>query len=212
MAEKTEEYRGKHIVVRFDGTQCIHSRNCVLGHPGAFVPNAEGPWIKPDAASADRVAAIAMSCPSGAITFERLDEGAQEIAPEVNVVRVRENGPLVFHADLNIEGQPARFRATLCRCGASKNKPYCDGSHSAAGFSATGEPSSEKSEPLSARNGTLRIKPRDNGPLLVEGPLEICAGSGRTIMRTTKTALCRCGQSSNKPYCDGTHNKTGFKT
>ncbi|MBD3853934.1 MAG: CDGSH iron-sulfur domain-containing protein, partial [Acidobacteria bacterium] len=54
--------------------------------------------------------------------------------------------------------------------------------------------------------------PAPNGPLLVSGPLEIMAGTGRAIDRTTNTALCRCGASENKPYCDGTHTKVGFQS
>ena len=52
----------------------------------------------------------------------------------LNTAEVRENGPLAFHAPLQIAGQPAGYRATLCRCGASKNKPFCDGSHWELGF------------------------------------------------------------------------------
>ena len=54
------------------------------------------------------------------------------------------------------------------------------------------------------------MTPRENGPLLVEGNLEICSGTGRTVNRVVKTALCRCGQSANKPYCDGSHKAIGF--
>ena len=210
MSDSTDEYRGQHIVVRFDGRKCIHSRNCVLGRPDVFVPNAEGPWIKPDNAASETIAAIAWSCPSGAITYERLDGGENERAPVVNLVRVRENGPLVFHADLAIEGQPSAFRATLCRCGASKRKPFCDGSHSAAAFAATGEPATQESSALPVRNGTLAVKPLRNGPLQVVGALEVVTGTGRTITRSTETYFCRCGASGKKPFCDGTHKKIGF--
>ena len=110
MSDGVEEYRGKEIVVRFDGRKCIHSRNCVLGRPDVFVPNAPGPWIKPDNAAAETIAGIALSCPSGAIAYERLDGGPQETAPPVNVVRIRENGPLAFHAELAIEGEQPAFR------------------------------------------------------------------------------------------------------
>ncbi len=130
MSDKVQEYRGERIVVRFDGHRCIHSRNCVLGRPNVFVPNAQGGWICPDNAAPEAVAEIAHNCPSGAITYERLDSGPQEVAPIVNVVRIRENGPLAFHADLQIAGQGSTYRATLCRCGASKHKPLCDGSRS----------------------------------------------------------------------------------
>jgi CDGSH-type Zn-finger protein/uncharacterized Fe-S cluster protein YjdI len=205
-----EEYRGQHVVVRFDGHKCIHSRNCVLGRPDVFVPNAEGRWIKPDNASSEAIAAIAWSCPSGAITYERLDGGDNETAPVVNVVRVRENGPLAFHADLAIEGQERAFRATLCRCGASQRKPFCDGSHAAAAFTASGEPATGESTTLAVRNGTLAVKPLRNGPLMVKGPLEVVSGTGRTVTRATENFFCRCGASSKKPFCDGTHKKIGF--
>jgi CDGSH-type Zn-finger protein/uncharacterized Fe-S cluster protein YjdI len=210
MADSTEEYRGTHVVIRFDAHKCIHSRNCVLGRPDVFVPNAVGPWIKPDNASAEAVAALALACPSGAITYERRDGGENEAAPVVNLVRVRENGPLAFHGELAIEGVSPTLRATLCRCGASQRKPFCDGSHGTAGFAATGEPATKESAALAVRNGPLAVKPLRNGPLMIQGPLEVVSGTGRTVTRTTETFLCRCGASSNKPFCDGTHKKTGF--
>jgi CDGSH-type Zn-finger protein/uncharacterized Fe-S cluster protein YjdI len=212
MSDGVQEIRGKHIVIKFDGAKCIHSRNCVLGRPDVFVPNAPGEWIHPDAASAEDIAAIARACPSGAIGYERLDGAPQEEAPLINVARVRENGPLAMSADMEIQGHGAMLRATLCRCGASKNKPFCDSSHIAAGFTATGEPAVQASQPLAARGGKLQVVPLKNGPLLVTGNCEECTGTGHTINRTEKVAFCRCGGSSNKPYCDGTHAKIGFTT
>ena len=82
----------------------------------------------------------------------------------------------------------------------------------AASFRATGEPETQDSTPLGSRAGRLRIEPQKNGPLLVEGNLEIVSGTGRTINRATEVYLCRCGKSSNKPYCDGTHKSIGFET
>ena len=64
MSNNIQEYPGKKIVVRFDTSKCIHSRNCVLGNPKVFVPNAPGDWIQPDAASAEEIAALAHACPS----------------------------------------------------------------------------------------------------------------------------------------------------
>ncbi|MEN9577105.1 MAG: hypothetical protein RJA70_114 [Pseudomonadota bacterium] len=212
MANPIEEVRGEKVVILFDAKKCIHSRQCVLGRPDVFVPNVDGEWIRPDAASPEEIAALALECPSGAIRYARVDGGPGEAPPIVNVARVRENGPLAFRADLEIEGRESTFRATLCRCGASKNKPYCDGSHTAVGFQATGEPATAESQALPVRNGKVRLKLAKNGPLLLEGNLELVSGTGRTIHRVTKTALCRCGQSANKPYCDGTHNKIGFQS
>lgn len=212
MSEGIEEVRGKRALIQFEAKKCIHSRSCVLGRPDVFVPNVVGEWIHPDAATPDEIAALALACPSGAIRYERLDGGPQEAPPIVNLVRVRENGPLALHAEIEIDGKPVGYRLTLCRCGASANKPYCDGSHATAGFIATGEPATQASEPLAARNGPLKVTPLKDGPLLVDGSLEIVSGTGRTMNRVEKAALCRCGQSSNKPYCDGTHRSVGFKS
>ena len=212
MAGAVEEVRGKRVIIRFDGTKCIHSRHCVLDHPEVFVPNAKGEWIHPDSASPQTIAQVALNCPSGAITYERLDGGESEAPPVVNLVRIRENGPLAFHAPLSIAGQGAGLRVTLCRCGASKNKPYCDGSHTAAKFSASGEPETQTSEPLATRNGPIEITPLRNGPLKAAGALEVVSGTGRTITRATENYFCRCGGSGKKPFCDGTHKKIGFRS
>lgn len=206
-----EEVHGKRVLVRFDGSKCIHSRGCVLDRPDVFVPNVEGEWIHPDNATPEEMLELARNCPSGAIQVERTDGGAAEAAPKVNTVRVRENGPYALRGKLTIAGQPAGTRATLCRCGHSQNKPYCDGAHAGAGFVATGEVVVRESHPLAHRDGELVVKPAPDGPLLVEGNLEVLAGSGHTVDRVSKCALCRCGQSSNKPYCDGTHRKTSFR-
>jgi CDGSH-type Zn-finger protein/uncharacterized Fe-S cluster protein YjdI len=209
-----EEIRGKLAVIRFDGKKCIHARNCVLTRPDVFVPNVEGEWIYPDRATPDALMALAQNCPSGAIQVERLDGVEPEAAPRVNTIAVRENGPLAIRAHLVIEGHEdaPSTRATLCRCGQSKNKPYCDGSHTAEGFSATGEPPTRESAALESRDGEVRISPRLHGPLKVIGNLEMTSGTGRTIARAKELFLCRCGASANKPYCDGSHNRIGWKS
>jgi len=215
MSDAIEEYRGKHLVLRFEGHRCIHARRCVLGAPGVFKANVAGPWIDPDALPADELAALARECPSGAITYERVDGGAAETAPPVNVVRVRENGPLAFHGDLRIAGQ-ACLRATLCRCGQSRSKPYCDRSHADAHFAASGEAATRVCPPLDERAGPLTIDPSTDGPLLVRGNLEVVTGTGRMILRAPATAkpiaFCRCGQSHDKPFCDGSHKAVGFRS
>ncbi|MBL8621011.1 MAG: CDGSH iron-sulfur domain-containing protein [Myxococcales bacterium] len=199
------------VELRFEARRCIHSRTCVLSRPDVFVPNVVGPWLHPEAATADEVAALAHNCPSGAITYRRKDGKPDERPPIVNLVRIREHGPLAFHGDLRIAGEAPRTRATLCRCGASQHKPFCDGSHTAAGFQATGEPATVDSQPLAARAGEVEIAPQKNGPLQVTGHLELVTGTGRTCGRVDETWLCRCGHSQNKPYCDGSHARVGFE-
>ena len=111
----------------------------------------------------------------------------------------------------------------LCRCGASANKPFCDGVHVKIGFSSanaagsTGEGSDNCALPDSAitlaqdlPEGEVAIFVMPDGPYLVMGDPELrnTAGSEGASRRF---ALCRCGGSKNKPFCDGTHGKIGFK-
>lgn len=207
-----EKIVGKEVTIHFDGSRCIHSRNCVLSRPDVFVPNVKGEWIYPDAAPADVVMHLGYNCPSGAIRVTRNSDSADtDTPPVVNTVRVRENGPLAIEGELDIAGATGSVRATLCRCGQSKNKPYCDGSHHAAGFEASGEPAVQAFQTLDSRDGVVKVKPLPNGPLNIEGNLEVVSGTGATTNKVTKTFLCRCGHSQNKPYCDGSHAKVGFE-
>lgn len=206
----TEVVKGRALTVVFEGRRCIHSRHCVLEAPTVFKANMPGAWIDPDAVPAALLVGVAQRCPSGAIRYQRHDGEADEQAPPVNTLHVRENGPYAIHAPLTLAGQPDGWRATLCRCGQSANKPWCDGSHGQAGFMASGEPLTGAADALPARNGPLTVSPLRDGPLLVQGNLEICAGTGRTVARTTETRLCRCGQSKSKPFCDMSHVAHGF--
>ena len=56
-----------------------------------------------------------------------------------------------------------------------------------------------------------KVEVVENGPLLVFGTLEVKDIKGEVVIKTKKTAFCRCGESNNKPYCDGTHRKTEFR-
>lgn len=211
-ADGVEEIEGKDLTLLFDSRKCIHSRFCVTWAPNVFLANVQGPWIHPDAMEVERLVEIAHVCPSGAIRYRRKDGKPEEAAPLVNLITTRENGPYAVRADLQLDGQRGVFRATLCRCGASKNKPFCDGSHNEVKFAASGEPPSGKTDMLAVRDGTLAIDPETDGPLRVRGNLEITSGTGRVVARVTQARLCRCGGSGNKPFCDGTHAKIGFRS
>ena len=212
VVDGVEEIEGEKLTLLYEGKKCIHSRYCVTWGPNVFLANVQGPWIKPDGMDVERVAEIAHLCPSGAIRYRRKDGKPDEAAPPVNLIGVRESGPYAVRADIRLAGKPINFRATLCRCGASKNKPYCDGSHHEAGFTATGEPPTGTTDMLPVRDGPLAIDPQPDGPLQVRGNVEIISGTGRVVARSVQVRLCRCGGSGNKPYCDGTHARIGFRS
>jgi CDGSH-type Zn-finger protein/uncharacterized Fe-S cluster protein YjdI len=207
-----ETAHGAKLDLLFETKRCIHARFCVTGGPDVFLANVQGPWIHPDAMEVERLVEIAHACPSGAIQYRRTDGVHDETAPPVNLASIREAGPYAFRGQLELDGEPLGFRATLCRCGASKNKPFCDSSHHEVGFNATGEPASGKTDALAARNGVLAIDPQLNGPLSIRGNLEITSGTGRVVSRVMTAKLCRCGGSATKPFCDGTHARIGFKS
>jgi len=207
-----ETAEGADVIIAFEGKRCIHARFCVLQQPGVFKANVVGAWIAPDdATSKEGLIATAENCPSGAIQFQRKDGGPAEAPPPVNLIQLRENGPLALRGALTLDGKSIGTRATLCRCGESHNKPFCDGSHKDAAFSATGEPATGDVTALPKRDGEVAMAPLPNGPLRVAGNLEVISGTGRTIAKSTELYLCRCGHSANKPYCDGSHARVGFK-
>src|ERR1700749_2384332 len=152
-----DEYKGERITILNEGKRCIHSRHCVLNSPGVSKPNVDGPWIDPGAAATEATIAVITKCPSGALRYRPEGETPAEGAPGVNTVRVAENGPLVVYAELNVGGDTSSHRATLCRCGKSFNKPYCDKMHEKAGFKATGEPESGEAETPSIKNSSLNV-------------------------------------------------------
>ncbi len=207
---KPRTYTGNAIDISFDMSRCIHARNCFLKLPQVFDPSRR-PWVDPDAAPAEEIAAMIRTCPSGALTFERRDAGLDEAPPILNRVAVLENGPLAFVGDLEIGGEKMT-RATLCRCGQAKNKPYCDYSHVEAGFEATGEPPEHDGEVgTEDQGGAVKISAFENGPMMVKGAVEITTGTGRRVNVVKTAYFCRCGQSKNKPYCDGSHKTAGFE-
>ena len=210
---KRFSYAGKNAEVTWQGELCIHIGECGRAKGELFVTGRK-PWCQPDAASDEEVEDVVMRCPTGALSFTLADGSAPEIASPENSVSVAYNGPLFVRGDLDIEGAPAdvpglRFRAALCRCGHSKNKPYCDNSHETAGFSDYGAVG-ETGDPPGETGGPLSVKPAKDGPLLLNGNVRITGGSGRVSWNGNRVALCRCGASDNKPFCDGSHKKAGF--
>jgi uncharacterized Fe-S cluster protein YjdI len=133
-----KEYATDEIVVEWEPRLCYHSQNCVRALPEVF-DDSRRPWVKADAATADKVEAAVARCPSGALRTRRL-----------------------------------------------------------------GAPAAKRQQPLELRASA-------EGPLLVSGRVRILDADGNVLYEGEKAALCRCGNSGNKPFCDGTHKKIGFR-
>ena len=140
MEENVHTYSGDRIEVSYDVNRCIHARECVRGLPAVFDPDKR-PWIEPDNADVDDLVDVIVECPTGALQFDRTDDGPEERVSGTNVVTVWPDGPLYLRGDIEIVTPDETTvledtRVALCRCGASENKPFCDGSHDEIGFSS----------------------------------------------------------------------------
>ena len=212
--EQIHKYPGDQVDVSWDGRLCIHVGECGRAEGELFVGGRD-PWCDPGRVGAvQEVVEVCERCPTGALTYIRKDGGGAELPPGRNQVVIANDGPLYLTGDLSIDGAAegmtgVRFRAALCRCGASNNKPFCDNSHREIRFEDQGAVGAS-GEPSIVEGGKLEIKRAPNGPLLVNGSFTIVSGSGRVAWRGTRAALCRCGASKNKPFCDGTHRAIGF--
>lgn len=145
------------------------------------------------------------------ITGEEMPDTSDNIT---NRIMVRPDGPLIARG--NVELLDAKGEVifsgddvALCRCGASANKPFCDGSHKGSGFTDSGQFKDQKAEELQA-TARLVIQCRNNAMLLAKGPMEIHSRDGKSITYRNKAAFCRCGASENKPFCDAKHKQSGF--
>lgn len=133
------------------------------------------------------------------------------------VVQAVKDGPLRVtgeHAILRADGSliSRGEEAWLCRCGRSTNKPFCDGSHKSIPFVDDGSAGKNQAKATDRAGiaGPLNISLKANGPLRCAGEAEIKDASGRVLFAGSQTALCRCGASMNKPFCDGSHTAARF--
>ena len=130
---KIKEYSNGEVTVVWEAEKCIHSAMCVKGLPNVFKPN-DRPWINIDAATSEDLVNTVKKCPSGALSFylnDKTDMTSQKLETQVEIL---ENGPLLVYGTLYIthkDGKKETKNRTtaFCRCGASQNKPYCDGAH-----------------------------------------------------------------------------------
>jgi len=207
-------YQGEDVDITYSFKRCIHAKECVNRLSEVFDVNKR-PWIDANGASAAEVATVINLCPSGALHYDRKDGGTEEATPDDNVIVLWHNGPLQFTGDLAIEGAAVAIesetRATLCRCGASENKPFCDNAHKKINFEAASADPTKEPDANADASGKLTVTATENGPLQVEGNFRIEDASGNVLHTGKKTWLCRCGGSKSKPFCDGTHNALDFK-
>ncbi len=133
MKEITKTYTNDEITIVWKPNTCIHSRICFSGLGKVFNPS-ERPWVKPENASSEELMAQIDKCPSGALSYYKKNEAKTENVEVETIAEVSENGPLLVYGNLKVKKNDGTIEqknkvTAFCRCGASGNKPYCDGSH-----------------------------------------------------------------------------------
>ena len=131
--DAVDSYEGNGVTIEDNRGVCAHAARCTEGLPAVFKYGQE-PWIDPTGATREEIAEVVNRCPSGALRLivgGSVDESRQQVGSPA--VFVAPNGPYVVTgaelADVELGKGAARSKVTLCRCGQSKNKPFCDGSH-----------------------------------------------------------------------------------
>jgi uncharacterized Fe-S cluster protein YjdI/CDGSH-type Zn-finger protein len=120
-------YAASGVTVYYDRGRCLHFAKCVRSVPQVFDVEKR-PCIQPQNASSEEVAEVVRRCPSGALHY-RLEEGSREEPEQPTRVEFVANGPINLRGDLSIDvpaGRMSEVRASLCRCGRTRNEPFCD--------------------------------------------------------------------------------------
>lgn len=139
MKDITKKYTNGEITIVWKPSLCSHSRQCFNGLPEVFDPG-QRPWTRPENSSTEKIVEQIKKCPSGALSFyynQPAPDGPEE--NQVCLMEITKNGPLIYHGKVlirNAQGEETlkENKTAFCRCGASSNKPYCDGSHSKVAF------------------------------------------------------------------------------
>ncbi|MBN2731339.1 MAG: CDGSH iron-sulfur domain-containing protein [Balneolaceae bacterium] len=218
MEEKIHRYESNNIEIQYDLNRCIHARECVKGLRAVFNPEKR-PWIQPDNATIEEIVDVVERCPTGALHYRLKTKNKKEQPPDKNTINVVPDGPVYFRGDIEVQDHENNVvltdtRFALCRCGLSANKPACDNTHVNSEFEASAAINAEslKEKEKNDTPDKLVIKLMKNGPALLDGSYEIYSEVSEPQQCSKNIALCRCGASDNKPFCDGSHKEIGFES
>jgi len=130
--DKRENYVGEGITIHDNRGICAHAGFCTDSLKSVFRVDKE-PFVDPHGAPKEEIIEAIDKCPSGALSYS-VDDKEQVFSVENCTTFIAPNGPYAFKGDIEVEGTEwgqgaAKEKFDLCRCGESKNKPFCDGSH-----------------------------------------------------------------------------------
>jgi len=138
MSKEIQKYQKDDLGISYDQNICIHAANCVNEHPEIFNIDNK-PWVNLDNATRQSLQDAVINCPSGALKILGDSETSQNNKAKITHINVLSQGPLIVKGNFNITDHDGNIletkdKAALCRCGASQNKPFCDGTHNKIDF------------------------------------------------------------------------------
>ena len=139
MKDITKKYTNGEVTVIWKPNECIHSTICFKGLGEVFDPRKR-PWITPEGATTDKIIEQVKKCPSGALSYYLNRDADDKVRVEAEtIVETMPNGPLLVYGNVAIKDKEGNLTqknnvTAFCRCGASSNKPFCDGSHKKIDF------------------------------------------------------------------------------
>jgi len=138
---KRRDYVGKEITIHDNRKICSHAKECVNNLPSVFKLGSK-PWIDSDGSKMQDIINTVRKCPSGALSYSI--DGIEYRDPKEQrdpILTVLKNGPYYITGGIDLIGENIEFgegaskeHYTLCRCGTSENKPFCDGTHRTINF------------------------------------------------------------------------------
>jgi CDGSH-type Zn-finger protein len=138
--DKRKNYVGKGITIHDNRKICSHAAECVNNSPSVFKLNAR-PWISPDAAETEEIINTIRKCPSGALSYSLDGIEYRDHKETKPIITVSKGGPYHITGGIDLIGDNIQWAEgsskehyVLCRCGASNNKPFCDGMHRLINF------------------------------------------------------------------------------
>jgi CDGSH-type Zn-finger protein len=138
--DKKKSYTGKNIIIHDNRRICSHSGECVNNLSSVFRLDVK-PWIDPNGATAEEIMRTIRKCPSGALSYSIEGAEHEDQKERDPMITVSKNGPYLITGGVDLIGdniqwadRSSKEHYTLCRCGASNNKPFCDGMHKSINF------------------------------------------------------------------------------
>jgi CDGSH-type Zn-finger protein len=143
------------------------------------------------------------------------NQGAPRLLDVPNEALVTNGGPLQITGNITLVKEDGSVQyanhLTLCRCGSSNSKPLCDGQHVDREFLHAGKIAEVSEISASDRPSKITVSCIKDGPITFRGRLRLHNQFGQECVKM-RGSLCRCGHSANKPFCDGSHERTGFRS